>query len=177
MGLAHSLSTFSSIHVELLRNYNKLNKAGKHARASPYTHTQIQLISFILAAAVKQKKWTIKNKKIFKMSKMSVSKHLARLIISQIRWIEMLRIIIRFILLSSIRWAQSAMLQLRWIWARRKTTFFTIGSGMSEWKVFEGSGLKQNDGVILKFDFDIHSYAFRCWFWRNLPKLTNFENW
>ena len=49
------------------------------------------------------------------MSKMSVSKHLARLIISQIRWIEMLRIIIRFILLSSIRWAQSAMLQLRWI--------------------------------------------------------------
>ena len=70
-----------------------------------------------------------------------------------------------------------AMLQLRWIWARRKTTFFTIGSGMSEWKVIEGSGLKRNDRVILKFAFDIHFYAFRCWYWRNLLKLTNFGNW
>ena len=45
---------------------------------------------------------------------------------------KMLHIIIPFILPNSIQWAQSAMLQLRWICARLKTTFFTIVSGMSE---------------------------------------------
>ena len=58
----------------------------------------------------------------------------------------------------------------------RNNIFFTKGSGMNEWKVMQDSGLKRNDGNILKFTFDVHVYVFRCWFWRNFPKFTHFEN-
>ena len=94
-----------------------------------------------------------------------------------IRWIKMLHIIIPFILPHSIQWALPAMLQLRCIWVRRKTIFFSrYASSMIKWNMIEGSGLERNDRDILKFAFDVHFHAFRCWFWRNLTKLTNFEN-
>ena len=66
------------------------------------------------------------------MLKMAVVKHHAASNNNANYIDKMLHIIIPFILPNSIQWAQSAMLQLRWIWARRKTTFFTIASGMSE---------------------------------------------
>ena len=89
------------------------------------------------------------------MLKMAVVKHHATYNDITNSMDEMLHIIIPFILPNSFQWAQSAMVQLRWIWARRKRTFFTIVSGMSEWKVVEASGLKRNDRDIFKFAFDV----------------------